>query len=172
MFELLSLLAALVSAGAAVFIAHRANAIAQNANAIATQGNDITERATRLEADKHLVEWAQRVLACASALVALRTLKSSDIGRDEFIQKRRDHRSSLFALKEEGTLFFRFNGNPGDASAPAALRALQELTDLTHGIRFKPPADDYDKNAVSELRRPIRDFIADIQARVGDHWAQ
>ena len=109
---------------------------------------------------------------CASALVALRTLKKDDIDPKHFEQKRREHRASLFALKEEGLLFFRFSGKADAPDAPAALKALNGLTSLSDGRVFKIPTATYADDSVKELRTHVRAFIKDVQARLGSHWSQ
>jgi hypothetical protein len=172
MIEFLNFLAASVLAIAAVLIARNANDIARNANSIAGNANDISERTSKLEADKHLIEWGQRVLSCSSSLVALRILKKNEIDEADFVKKRRDYRATLFALKEEGQLFFRFNGKLDAPDAPAALKAVHVLTELTDGKNFKLPSEIYDSGGVKELRNNVRAFIKDIQSRVGNHWTQ
>lgn len=169
-FDLLNLLATTVLAVAAVVIARNANSISQNANELADHSNEISRQAIKLEADKQLIEWGQRVLCCASSLVALRTLKQGEIDGDEFIRKRRELRATLFALKEEGQLFFRVSGTLDNDDVPSALKAIHELTELTHGKIFRLPSQEYDGESVRELRRKVRAVITDVQARVSDHW--
>lgn len=171
-FDVLNLIATTVLAVAAVFIARNANSISQNANELADHANEISRQAVKLEADEQLIEWGQRVLCCASSLVALRTLKKGEIDNDEFIQKRRELRATLFALKEEGQLFFRGSGAVDGADIPPALKAVHELTELTNGKVFRLPSQDYDANSVRELRTEVRTVIGDIQSRVSDHWVR
>ncbi len=172
MLDLLNLIATSVLAVAAVVIARNANSISQNANELADHSNQISKQAIRLEADKQLIEWGQRVLGCASSLVALRTLKQGEIDNDDFIQKRRELRATLYALKEEGQMFFRVSGNLDGTETPPALKAIHELTELTHGKIFRLPTQDYDADGVRELRRKVRAVISDIQGRVSDHWVR
>jgi len=170
MLDILNLAATTILAIAAVAIARNANLIARHSNELSGNANEISKQAIKLEADKHLIEWGQRVLCCSSSLVSLRTLKKGEISEAEFIGKRRDLRATLFALKEEGQLFFRFSGRFDETGCPPALKAVHDLTELTHGKTFKLPAETYDGEGVKELRDKVRILINDVQARVSDHW--
>jgi hypothetical protein len=169
MIDFLNLLATSVLAIAAVIIARNANIIAHNANVIAGNGNDISERATKLEADKHLIEWSYRVLTCISSVVGLRMLTQGEIDLQTFKQKRREHRASLLVLKEEGQLFFRDRGD-----ANSALKAIQQVYNYVRGDKFVLPPATYKEveNDVQRIRDEARTFMRDIQARIGDHWTR
>ncbi len=172
MLDLLNLIATSVLAVAAVIIARNANSISRNANELADHSNQISQQAIRLEADKQLIEWGQRVLGCASSLVALRTLKQGEIDNEDFLRKRRELRATLYALKEEGQMFFRVSGNLDGMKIPPALKAIHDLTELTHGKIFRLPTQEYDADGVRDLRRKVRAVIDDIQDRVSDHWVR
>ncbi len=172
MLDLLNLIATSVLAVAAVVIARNANSISQNANELADHSNQISKQAIRLEADKQLIEWGQRVLGCASSLVSLRILTKDEICQDAFTQKRRELRAALYALKGEGELLFRISGNHGEGECPNALKAIDDLTKLANGEHFQFPVSKNDNDGVWKLQKEIRTFISDIQGRVSDHWVR
>jgi hypothetical protein len=165
-FDVLNLLATLTIAGAA-------SAIAWNANALSRNANTLTEESMRLEADKQLLDWARRVLAVFSALHSLRQRKDTRIDADTFDEQRRDLRSQLFALKDEGALYFP--DQEGNARIPA-LAAIGETIEMLHGVTFKPPKrGDYDKvryPQVKELQRLSGAFLDDIKPRIDKHWIE
>lgn len=109
------------------------------------------------------------MLGCASSLFALRTLRQSVTGNDEFIQKRRQLKATLYALKDEGQLFLRVSGNFDGTEIPPAPKAVHELT---HGKIFRLPTQEYDAEGVRDLRRKVRAVIDEIQDRVSDYWAR
>lgn len=151
------------------FIATSALAIA--AVAIAFRANEIAGRSVRVEADKLVLEWAQRCLHCLSNASSLRLISDGQIEDDEFREQRRSLRAELFALKEEGALFF--HKGQGEVLEPA-LAALDATTKCMDGRRFEPPKPgDYDavrKVQNLEIRSQTRSFIQSVQARVGNEW--
>jgi hypothetical protein len=97
--DAINAMATIIIAGAAAMIAFNANRISHNANVLSAD-------AMQLEADKHLLEWARRVLAVYSSLVSLRQRKDTRIDPDAFDDRRRELRAELFALRDEGALYF------------------------------------------------------------------
>ena len=166
LLDVLNVAATLTVAGAAAAIAFNANKIAQNANIL-------SEDSTRLEADKHLLEWARRVLAAYSALISLRQRKDTRIDAEAFDDKRREIRAELFALRDEGALYFPIED--GYNKIPA-LAAMNKTIELMSGILFHPPQPgDYET-----VRRPqalqIQEygaaFLDDIKQRIDRHWIE
>ncbi|WP_298362559.1 hypothetical protein [uncultured Litoreibacter sp.] len=139
---------------------------------IAKQANTISKRSVQLEADKHIFEWGQRCLNCLSRASSLRLISEGQISEEEFRQERRTLRAALFALKEEGALFFE--KERAETTDPA-LKALSAAVACLDGRSFEPPqADDYKdtrKPQNDQLRRHARQFIAAVQARVGNEWS-
>ena len=165
-FDLLSLGATLVIAGAASAIAWTANSLARNANIL-------SEDAMRLEADKQLLDWARRVLAVFSSLHSLRQRKDTRIDEDTFDEQRRDLRAQLFALRDEGALYFP---DQDGATRIRALATMEEIIEMLHGVNFKPPAPgDYSEvrsKQVKELQRLSQAFLDDIKPRIDQHWIE
>lgn len=159
--------------GATLVIAVAASAIAWNANALARNANILSEDAMRLEADKQLLDWARRVLAVFSSLHSLRQRKDTRIDEDTFDEQRRDLRSQLFALKDEGGLYF-----PDRDGGPEvrALSAIAETIEMLHAATFKPPvAGDYAEvrsKQVAGLNRLSQAFLDDIKPRIDQHWIE
>jgi hypothetical protein len=164
--EVLTLVATSVLAYAAIRISVNANRLTQNANEIAAQ-------TAKLERDKHIVEWAQRVLSSMSLVVSLR--QQGEIEAAEFKNEVRKHRANLYALHREGQVFFRSTLEP-DAQEQAALAPIKWVADFISGSTFRPPrSNDYDsvrRPQYIEILKRTDIFVQDIQSRVGDHWTQ
>lgn len=163
----------LVNLIATVILAAAASAIAWNANKLARNANLLTEELMRLEADKQLLDWARRVLAVFSALHSLRQRKDTRIDEDTFDEQRRDLRSQLYGLKDEGALYFPDQ----DGAAPIrALSAIVETIEMLHGVNFKAPAPgDYAEvrsRQVAELNSLSQAFMDDIKPRIDHHWIE
>lgn len=157
--EILNLIATLTLAFCAVFVAIKANVI--------------STRSVQLEADKHIFEWGQRCLNCLSRISSLRLIPNGQIDDDEFRNERRLLRAELYALQEEGALFFE---KAEESGIEPSLQALQEINRCLDGRKFEPPKpDDYDskrKVQNNEIRKQSRLFIAAIQNRVGNEWSR
>ncbi|GLQ35986.1 hypothetical protein GCM10007939_22700 [Amylibacter marinus] len=97
------------------------SALAYGAIMIARQANSIAERSVGVEVDKHIFEWGQRCLNCASRISSLRMLPEDKLDDADFENEHRALYAELFALKEEGTLFFEKNQK--DVSAPCCCLA-------------------------------------------------
>jgi len=165
-FDLLSLMATIV-------IAVAASAIAWNANALSHNANILSEEATRLEADKQLLDWARRVLAVFSSLTSLRQRKDSRIDAETFDEQRRELRALMFALKDEGALYFP---SPNGGGEVAALLAIGQTIELLGGANFRPPVpDDYRSVRVPQVEQ-LQDlrlaFLDDIKPRIDHHWIE
>ncbi len=171
-FDLPNLITGVISVGALLF-AWRSNWVASQQNNISENANDIAERNRKIEADKLVLDWGQRVVRCLSEIIALRLLSDADITADEFKSRRRQLRSEVFALKEEGGLFFLKLGEE-ETTSPVLL-PLVEITSLTNGTCFLPPKkDDWEtrrKDCIKSIRTETRFLIAAIQSRVGNEWA-
>ncbi|MGR3393861.1 hypothetical protein [Pseudooceanicola nanhaiensis] len=147
-------------------------ALAAAAVYIAVTANRISSRSVRVEADKHVFEWGQRVLACLSAVSALRLTPEAEIGAEEFKRQRRALRSDLFALAEEGKLFF-VKSDAEAADANGALLALSEISGCMHGRKYRPPQEmgnDERLRQNSTIRSHTRAFIRSVQDHVGSEW--
>lgn len=165
-FDALNLLATLVIAGAA-------SAIAWNANALSRNANVLSEDAMRLEADKQLLDWARRVLAIYSSLVSLRQRKDTRIAEDDFDDQRRDLRAQLFALRDEGALYFPIED--GINKIPA-LAAINKTIDMLGGASFKAPAPgdyaEFRAPQVQAIQSLSLEFLDDIKPRIDKHWIE
>lgn len=163
----------LVNLIATVILAAAASAIAWNANHLARNANVLSEESMRLEADKQLLDWARRVLAVFSSLHSLRQRKDTRIDEDTFDEQRRDLRSQLFALKDEGALYFP---DQHGGVRIGALAAIEEIIEMLHGVNFKPPMPgDYAElraRQVAELNRLSQAFLDDIKPRIDQHWIE
>ncbi|MCT8996811.1 hypothetical protein [Chelativorans intermedius] len=158
MFEFLDLVATSTLAIAAV--------------ALAREANQIATRSARVESDKLLLEWGQRTLECLSFASSLRIMDEVNISATDFDEKRRDLRARLFALKEEGILFFA-KGTENAQSIPA-ICAISKVTDIMDGKTFHYPREgDWElsrRRQNNEIRAATRDFIKALQGRVGNEW--
>ncbi len=164
--DVLNVAATLVIAGAAAAIAFNANRISHNANVLSADS-------MQLEADKQLLDWARRVLAVYSSLVNLRQRKDTRIDADEFDEKRRELRAELFALRDEGALYFPIED--GYNKIPA-LAAMNKTIDMLSGIFFHPPAaGDYQtvrEPQVKQIQAYGSDFLEDVKTRIDSHWIE
>lgn len=165
-FDIVNLLATMV-------IAVAASAIAWNANSLAHNANVLSEEATRLEADKQLLDWARRVLVVFSSLVSLRQRKDTRIDAETFDEQRRELRALLFALKDEGALYFPSPNGGGEVDA---LQAIGRTIELLGGANFQPPvAGDYTAARapqVTQLQELSLAFLEDIKPRIDHHWIE
>ncbi len=147
------------------------SALAVGAILVARQANQITKRSIRIEADKHVFEWGQRCLNCLSRASSLRLTQDGHITDEDFARTRQALRAELFALKEEGELFFN---KASERSDEPALLALYEVTRCLNGSKFRPPAaDDYDqvrKPQNDAIRGQTRAFVRSVQEKVGTEW--
>ena len=159
MLELLSLIATSILAAAAVWIALKANSLAS--------------RSVRVEVDKLIFDWGQRCLYQLSQASSLRLMSGNDISKTDFNTRRREIRAGIFALKEEGALFFVKSGN--DSGANPALDAMDKVANIMNGGSFKPSEgadfDSYRKPQNNVIRAQARRLIEAVQARVSDEWA-
>ncbi len=131
----------------------------------------LLERSVGVEVDKHIFEWGQRCLNCASRVSSLRMLPEDTLGDTDFEEERRQLYAELFALKEEGTLFFEKDQK--DVFTPCIV-ALQNAVDCVRYDKFLPPKKgDFSKRKESNnaMRDYIREFSAGIQGRVGSQWS-
>ena len=145
--------------------------LAYGAIMIAKQANRIAERSVGIEVDKHIFEWGQRCLNCASRISSLRMLPEDNITSEEFERERRTLYAELFALKEEGTLFFE--KDQSEVSS-ACVTALHNAVDCVRHDKFTAPTKgDFAKRkkANNELREHIRSFSSAIQSRVSNQWS-
>ena len=148
------------------------SALAYGAISISKQANSIAEMSVTIEVDKHIFEWGQRCLNCTSRISSLRMLPEDKMEEADFEEQRRLLYAELFALKEEGTLFFEKNQDK--ATAPSIL-ALKEAIKYVRYDKFAPPRagdskERYDNN--NEFRKHVRQFSAAIQSRCGSQWAE
>ena len=147
------------------------SALAYGAIMIARRANAIAERSVSVEVDKHIFEWGQRCLNCASRISSLRMLPEDKLSDEDFEEERRQLYAELFALKEEGTLFFEKDQK--DVSTPCIL-ALQKAVDCVRHDKFSPPkkGDFATRKANNNaMRDHIREFSSGIQTRVGGQWS-
>jgi hypothetical protein len=148
------------------------SALAYGAISISKQANSIAEKSVTIEVDKHIFEWGQRCLNCASRVSSLRMLPDGKMKDAEFEEERRLLYAEFFALKEEGTLFFE--KTQSKPTAPCIL-ALKDAIKYASYDKFLPPqADDAKERYASnnEFRKHVRKFSAAIQSRVGNQWAE
>jgi hypothetical protein len=138
---------------------------------ISLQANMTAERAVSVEVDKHIFEWAQRCLNCASRISSLRLLPENKMDDTAFEEERRVLYAELFALKNEGTLFFETSQSK--ASTPCIMSLEDTLKLVTHDAFCPPKKGDFDsrKATNNSIRGHIRAFSAAIQSRVGSQWA-
>lgn len=159
--------------GATLVIAVAASAIAWNANKLAHNANVLNEDATQLEADKQLLDWARRVLAIFSSLVSLRQRKDTRIDAETFDDQRRDLRAQMFALRDEGALYFPVED--GYNKIPA-LAAMNRMIDMLGHTTFKPPVPhDYESirtPQVKEIQALSLAFLEDVKTRIDRHWIE
>ncbi len=137
---------------------------------IAVSANRIAKQGKRLEEDKQIFGWAQRVLQTNSELVALRYDKHVDA--QAFDAQRRMLRSRLYCLRDEGAIFF-VNNHQEQINDPV-LQCLNEMAAKAKRYRFKPPEEienDGRHTQAQEMRRDVHRFLGEVQSRVGDHWA-
>jgi hypothetical protein len=142
-----------------------------HANKLTGQSNKISARNVRLEADKHILEWAKRCLNALSATTSLRLNSHEQITSAEFREKRMALRSEMFALAEEGMLFF---GTDAKTNVDNVVGTIMNVTKSLDGTKFVPPtSDDYDRvrrPQVSELRELTRTFVEQMRNHLGDEW--
>ena len=144
------------------------SALAFGAIKISLQANTISERAIRVEVDRHIFEWAQRCLNCASRISSLRMLPEDKISDDDFESARRMLYAEMFALKEEGTLFFDKSQTP-----TPCIKALETaISHVKHDVFLPPKTGDFEgrKATNTAIRKSIRKFSSIIQSRVGGRW--
>lgn len=162
-----------LNVGATLVIAGAAAAIAFNANRISHNANVLSADAMQLEADKHLLEWARRVLAVYSSLVSLRQRKDTRIDADTFDDRRRELRAELFALRDEGALYFPIED--GYNKIPA-LAAMNKTIDMLSGLLFPPPVEgDYfsvREPQVKQIQAFSTVFLEDVKTRIDNHWIE
>lgn len=146
--------------------------ISTQANEIAEQSADTALEAVKVEVDKHIFEWGQRCLNCASRVSSLRLLEEGVMDESIFKEERRTLCAELYALKDEGSLFFEKAGEKDAAPCIAHLATALEL--MKYNV-FLPP-EQVDKttryNANREIRTHVQEFRAAIQVRVGHQWAE
>lgn len=152
-------------------LAYGAIRISTQANEIATQSANTAKDAVKVEVDKHIFEWGQRCLNCASRVSSLRMLPEGKMKEAAFDEERRLLYAELFALKEEGTLFFEKSQDK--ATAPCILALEGAIEQVKHDNFTAPEKGDYDERRATnnEIRSQVRRFSAAIQARVGTQWA-
>lgn len=157
MIDILTLIATSVLAAAAIKISLQANMTA--------------ERAVNVEVDKHIFEWAQRCLNCVSRISSLRLLPENKMDDTAFEEERRVLYAELFALKDEGTLFFETSQNK--ATTPCITSLEEALKLVTYDVFCPPKKGDFDSRRTinNSIRTHIRAFSAAIQSRVGNQWA-
>ena len=148
------------------------SALAYGAISISTQANNIAKKSVDVEVDKHIFEWGQRCLNCASRISSLRMLPVGKMKDADFDEERRLLYAEFFALKEEGTLFFE---KAQDKTTTPCILALKNAIKFVSYDKFLPPQDDdlnsrLDSN--NEFRTHIRAFSAAIQGRIGNQWAE
>ncbi len=145
--------------------------ISTQANEIAKQSANTALEAVKVEVDKHIFEWGQRCLNCASRVSSLRMLPDGKMKEAAFDEERRLLYAELFALKEEGTLFFEKSQDK--ATAPCIVALEEAIEHVRHDNFTAPQKGDFkDRQATNnEIRSQIRKFSAAIQTRVGTQWA-
>ncbi|MEM0977500.1 MAG: hypothetical protein AAGJ34_08195 [Pseudomonadota bacterium] len=156
--SLLDVSASIILAVAALFLAWKANTTSQ--------------RAVTIERDKHILEWGQRCLVVISQVVSLRLKSRETIELEEFNARRRAFKADLYALREEGTLFFLKDTD--DYKEPCLVE-LWEITKSLDGRIFKypEPGEEYSEQRepqMKKIRGHTRAFISAIQKKVGTEW--
>lgn len=166
--------------GAAIYVAYQTQNIANSADKLTATSNTIALQANRIEAEKMLICWGQRVTSKVSEMIELRLLseddflaypdtnnpdtKNSDTSK-AFYDRRRQIRSQFYALAAEGQILLTGAPNP-------ALAALNRLGEFSKNLK-PPQGDDYDsmrKGDVTKLRDLQTEFVRKMQQQLELDW--
>lgn len=151
-------IASLVMSAVAIVVAFAASA----------KGNRIASASVRIERDARILDWSQEVLRCFSSTTAL-LYNAGDHDEDRFGAERKRLRSDLFALRDQGTIFF--SGSYEDAKNDPSIRPLENVVYIITGKGCtRASAIENPRVYVDKIQSERHAFIASIQKRISAEW--
>ncbi|OED47022.1 hypothetical protein [Leisingera sp. S232] len=153
--------------GIAIYVAFQTQRIAKSADTLSAASNNISHEANRIEAEKVLICWAQRVASNMSQATALRIEGEKTLAEPEFYERRRSIRTELLSLLAEGQIILQRNESN-------VLKLMSEMDKFLKSKDLKPPQEgDYEavrRPQVHNLRRIQSAFVDEMQNLVNTHW--
>ena len=128
----------------------------------------VSENMVEVERDGKILDWSQDVLAAISAASSL-CLAAKHMTSEEFEKKRRHTRTQLYALRDQGAVFFArsFDEQSQDPALNAIRVAAEHMrsSNLKHAALVEKPVQH-----VKAIRACAHDFIDAIRKRISPNW--